>query len=87
MSDWSETFEKEVDDLRRIRDELRVQMHLAGQEAKDGFHALEKRWEQVEAKAKVVAEGAEGAAEDVGEAAKRLLEEFKTGYQRIKDLL
>ena len=46
MADWSETFSKEVDDLRRVRDELRVQMHLAGQEAKDGFEGLERRWEQ-----------------------------------------
>jgi hypothetical protein len=87
MSDWTKTFEKEVDDLRRVRDELQVQMHLAGQEAKDGFQTLEKKWEHLEGRAKVVAQGAEGAMEDVGDAAKLLLEEFKNGYRRIKDLL
>lgn len=87
MADWNETFSKEVDDLRRVRDELRVQMHLAGQEAKDGFEALERRWEQLEGKAKVVEKGAEASLEEIGDAARLLLDEVKAGYRRVRDLL
>ena len=87
MADWSETFSKEVDDLRRVRDELRVQMHLAGQEAKDGFEGLERRWEQLEARAKVVEQGAEASLEEIGDAARLLMDEIKAGYRRVRDLL
>ena len=87
MTDWTKTFEKEVEDLRRVRDELKVQMNLAGKEAKDSFADLEKQWEQLEAKARVVGREAEASLEDVGDAAKELLSRVQAGYKRIRDLL
>jgi serine phosphatase RsbU (regulator of sigma subunit) len=87
MTDWSETFSEEIAELRRVRDELRVQMHLAGQEVKERFDQLEKRWQHLESRLKVVREGSRESLDDIGEAAKALLAEIRNGYRHVRDLL
>ena len=98
MSDWSDKFEEEVEDLRRVRDELRVQAELGKAEAKERWEALEKQWDHIEARLKVVgreagssageiAKAAKGAGEAVGKEARSILEELKRGYKHIRDVL
>jgi hypothetical protein len=98
VADWSEKFEQEVEDLRRVRDEMRVQAELGKAEAKERWDALEKRWDHLEARLKVVGREAGGSAKDVAKAAKSageavgkeargILEEIKRGYVKIKDVL
>ena len=76
-----------VDELKRQRDELRVRLHLAKAEARDEFERLEKRWEHVRGRAGVVAKEAAEVSKDVGDAARLVLEEIRTGYQRIRELV
>lgn len=85
--DWSEKFSEEVEDLRRVRDELRVQLHLGREEARERWEALEKRWHHLESRLKVVREGSRESAEDVREAARMLVDEIRRGYKHVRELL
>ena len=75
------------DDLRTQRDELVVKLHLARADARDEWQALEKRWEHLKAKMEVVGHEAGEVAEDVGEAARGVLDELKKGYARLRTLV
>jgi CBS domain-containing protein len=87
MADLGKRIDEEVEDLRRLRDELRVQMHLAKAEAKELWDDMEQRFSDIEGKAKQVARQAEAPLEDIGEAARLLAEEIRNGYRRIRDML
>lgn len=87
MVDWREKLSEEVDDLRRVRDELRVQLHLGKEEAREHWEALEKRWQHLEARLKLVREGSRESAEDIREAARMLVEEIRRGYRHVRELL
>ena len=78
---------KLLEHLRRERDELNVQMHLARAEVRDEWHKLEPKWEHFEARAKEVAASAGEASKDVGSALGLLGEELQHGYARIRDAL
>lgn len=74
MSDLDDMME----DLKRKRDELRVQMHLASKEAKDEWEELEGKMDDFRAKARLGQTG-----EGVGKALGQLGHEIKLGYERL----
>lgn len=80
-------FEAELKDLRRVRDELRVQVHLGKAEAEELWEKLEKRFHHAEAEVKKLAQRAEEPLHDVAEAAELLLEEIRNGYRRLREML
>lgn len=80
-------FEDELRELRRVRDELKVQVHLGRAEAKEQWEKLEKRFHRAEAEVKKLAQRAEEPLHDVAEAAELLLEEIRNGYRRLRELL
>lgn len=80
-------FEKELEELRRVRDELRVQVHLGVADAKDLWDRLEHRFGELETKARRLAQRAEEPLEEIGEAARLLSEEIRDGYRRLRKLL
>ena len=45
---------RRIGDLKRLRDELRVQAHLGKAEAKDAWSRLEASWPDIEEKLKVI---------------------------------
>lgn len=79
--------EAEAKELRTLRDELRVQVHLGQRDAQDLWSHLEDRWQHAEAKLRQVGGASREAAEDVGEAARLVLDELRAGYQKIRELL
>ena len=87
MSDLKEKIEKLAEELRQARDELKVQMHLAGAEAKDEWAALEGKWEDFHAHSSRVGHEVGEAAEEVGDALELLGEELRKGYRRIRKTL
>jgi len=87
MAENKEQLDRLVDDVKRIRDELEVQMHLAAAEAKDEWSGLEKKWQRFRGRLDSVGKVAEDAAEDVGEALDQLGSELKKGYERIRSML
>ena len=48
MAEQEKGFERELDTLRALRDELRVQLNLAGKEARDLFETAEKSWKKLD---------------------------------------
>ena len=71
-------FDDLMADLRRLRDEIRVRVHLASMEVREDWRALDGRWENFKARAEV-SESKEG----IGEAALDLGRELKKGFQRV----
>jgi len=87
MSTLGESVDKLMKDLEQQRDELEVQMSLAKAEAREEWEELEKRWEKVKSKIERAGDEASGVADNVGEAAKLLLDEIGKGYQRLRKLV
>lgn len=83
-TDW---LSEELDGLRQLRDEVRVQMHLARADARDAWEELEERWHHLEARARAVREGRAEDLAEIREAAGRLACELRDGYRRLKTLL
>jgi hypothetical protein len=69
-------------DLKKLRDELQLRMHLASMEAKQEWNDLEGKWERFSSRA-----GLENSAEGVGDALELLGEELKRGYKRLRAAL
>jgi len=76
--------QRELELLAKARDELRVQMHLAKNEAKGEWKRLEDTWQRVETEIRRVGEHAKEPVHDMGGAARSLIDELKRGYARIK---
>lgn len=87
MTGRPEHFDELFDELRKARDELRVQLHLAAAEARDEWEVLEKKWVKFQDRAGEVGEATGEAAEDVGEALELVGEELRKGYKRIRKAL
>jgi CBS domain-containing protein len=73
--------------IQRVRDELRVRIHLAKADARDLWERTERKLEEVEGKLKVVSKGTEEPLHEVAEVARGLLREIRNGYQRIRKSL
>lgn len=80
-------YEKLLDELATQRDELRVRMHLAKNEAKDEWERLEHAFADLTVRAKGVGREAERTAGEVGAALRLAAEELKRGYARVRHLL
>lgn len=84
MSIWSEFFHDEMTGLRQLRDELRVQSELGSMEARDQWQQLEHRWGELEGKLKLIREGAQEDAAEIGDAVKILGEELRAGFENLR---
>jgi hypothetical protein len=71
-----------VSNLKQIRDELKLQIHLAKKDAQDEWEDLEDKMEDLVEKAGLgeTGEGVKGAVEELGE-------ELKLGYERIREAI
>ena len=87
MTDVFVRIEQEIEDLRQVRDELRLQMHLAKSEVKDLWEGLELKLQGLESRARRFSRQAEEPLEDVAAAARVLLDEIRQGYRRIREAL
>jgi len=66
-------------DLKKLRDELALKMHLASMDAKQEWQELESQWKNFSSRARL-----EDSAEGVGDALELLGEELKRSYKRLK---
>lgn len=73
--------------LERIRDELRLKIHLAAADARSEWDELEKKWTHLRSKASTIGRVAGDAAGDVGEAVELLGKELKKGYERLRKVV
>ena len=82
-----ERLERELEDLRATRDELRVRLHLGKLDAQEKWEQIEKQWQHVESKLRLAGEAGREVAEDIGEATSLVIEEMKEGYIKLRKLL
>jgi hypothetical protein len=68
-----------TENLKRLRDELKVQFELGKMDAHDEWERLEGKWTDFAQEAEL-----EKSAEDVGSAFSLLAEELEAGYKRLK---
>jgi CBS domain-containing protein len=87
LASLEDALRQEIERVRQTRDELRVKLHLARAEARDGWAALERRYRQLEAKLESLARQTETPARDVSEALKLLAGELRDGYRKIRDAI
>ena len=84
IEEMKDRSEKMLKELKKERDELKVQLHLLSMDAKEEWNELENKYEKFKAKASVVADVAGDSAEDVVEALKLVGDELREGYKRIR---
>ena len=87
MADLKEQMTKTLEQLKQLRDELQVKLHLAKADAKDEWTRLEKQWQEVKPKLEAAREEAGKTAESVGAALGRAIDELKKGYDRLRNRL
>ena len=87
MGDIADRFSEELDSLRELRDEFRVQMELGRAEARKRWEELEEDWHHLEGKLKLMRNESRGELEDIGEAARILARRIREGYRHLRSLL
>ena len=87
MTTTQDSFDDLLKDMQRLRDELKLQIHLGSKEAQDEYDKLERKWEEMMQEGQPLAEAISDTAENVGAAAELAADELKKGYERIRELL
>ena len=87
MSEWKERLDQELDEMRRVRDELRVKIHLGRKDAQDRWQQLERRMGELEAHARRAAQRSEAPLHELADATRHLLDELRNGYRDLRKLL
>jgi hypothetical protein len=87
MAEIPEWLTREVEGLRQMRDEMKLQAHLGKADAKDAWEDVEKRWQHLEGRLRVLRNASKEELADVADAAKLLIEEIRRGYQHVKKLV
>lgn len=87
MSETNDKLAHLVEDLRRQRDELRVQLQLGKAEARDEWEKLEQQWAVLKPKLKAAGGEAAKASSNVYAALALAAEELKKGYERVRERL
>lgn len=83
MNNTKDTIDEMFQELKKRRDELQVQLHLAKMEAGDEWKTVNSKLRKLEAKAKEVGEAGADASKDIGAAAKLLGEEISKGLKAV----
>jgi hypothetical protein len=76
------SLQETIDELRRRRDELALQIHLGSKEAQAEWDELEKKWRKFQADA-----GIEESGKSIGAALDQLGRELGNAYDRLKKAL
>lgn len=84
MNEWRERWNKALADLERERDELKVRIHLAKAEGKDELARLETKIDELRFRASAASTEAREAAGDVGDALRNLVNEIRSGLDRVR---
>ena len=86
-SDFTGWVKRELTELRRMRDELRVQAHLGKAEVRRRWEALERTFESLEGKAKRTSRAAEEPMRQLEQDLRKLVSDLREGYRQIRDAI
>jgi hypothetical protein len=81
-NELKDALQRELDVLAGAREEVRLKAHLAKADALTELDRLEKTWERFQEEAKRI--HAKGAVQDIEASVRGLIEELKSGYERVK---
>jgi small-conductance mechanosensitive channel len=87
MAEWKERLDELMTRLEQERDELQLKMHLAKAEARDELARLDTKMSQLRERASRVDDEARDAFDDIGDAARTLVNEIKEGFERVRKQL
>ena len=76
-----------IEGLKQQRDEIRLQIHLAKAGVREEWQEMEKKWEELTAKAAVIGRETGKSSREVFEAVKLVADEVRHGYERIRKRL
>jgi hypothetical protein len=77
----------DLDDLKRLRDEVRVQAHLLKLEAKDRWTKLEEEWDRLNNELRPIRAAAKNSATEISAAAAMLTQSLREGYESLRKAL
>jgi CBS domain-containing membrane protein len=78
---------RELDELRRMRDELRVQAHLGKAEVRDRWEALDRSFDELESKARRASRAAEPALRQLEQDVRKIAADLRDGFRRVRDAI
>jgi CBS domain-containing protein len=81
---FSEWIQGELNDLRRVRDELRVRAHLGKAEMRERWEELDRAFKTLEQRAKRTARAAEQPLQQLEDDLRKLARDLREGYRRIR---
>lgn len=70
--------------LAQMRDELKLEIHLARSDVRDEWKGLERKWNYFEGKVRQAQRESEKTSEEIWEDVKRLGEDLREGYGRVR---
>lgn len=76
-----------IESIKQIRDEVNLQMHLAKAELREEWDKTEEEYERIKSKASAIQNEVSETSRDVIVATKKLGDEVKNGYDRIRKQL
>jgi len=85
--DWRAKWQQVLADLERERDELKLKLHLAKAEGRDEWARMDQKLSELRFRAEAAGTEARDAMDEVGEAARKLAEEIKAGFDRVRKTL
>ena len=83
MSDFNQSVNDMLQELKQKRDELQVQVHLAKLEANDEWKTIQVKLDKVELKAKELAKATAESSSEIATAAQLLGQEIRDGFKNI----
>ena len=87
MSDTRKKLDELVNTVRKERDELKLQIHLASLDAKDEYERLSKKCDRLADEYQPVTEAVEKTADNVVSALGMVADELKFGFQRVRQAI
>jgi len=87
MATMRERLRETLERLEQERDELRVRLHLGKAEARQEWDKLDGRIAELRERLDRAGDEAGDVMQDVGEAARLLGDEIRTGFERLRRML
>jgi len=84
MSQQRNALDDVIVKLRKERDQLKLQMHLADMEAKDEYDRVSEKFDELSDQYEPVKDAVEETAENVFAALGLVADELKFGFQRVR---
>ena len=87
MSDTRKKLDDLVSTVKKEKDELQLQIHLASMDAKDEYERLSGKYDQLAEEYQPVTKAVEKTADNLISALGMVADELKFGFQRVRQAI